>query len=169
VVIRGFSDIFEFIIDSIRSVLALFGISTDAMDIKKGASVGAAVRSASKTSVEDVISKAQVAAFSLGSASGDPAGRTASAAEEIKKKADLIYEFLKGLPKDIANALAMVLGRFGDAAVEAGDIIGDTFRGIRDTAKGAVGIEGPAFEWRGGVARAFAGDGPGVVGGAGAP
>jgi hypothetical protein len=109
VVLKGFTDIFKWIAEKIKEVLALFGISTGDVEVKKGASVGAAVRSASETSVEAVLSKARTSAYSLGTASMDPAAKTASAAEAIKARADAIYELIKGLPRDFAN---IIMGLF---------------------------------------------------------
>lgn len=171
VVMRGIKDLFDWISNAIREVLAFAGIDIAEPDIKKGASVGAAVRTAQHSSVDSVIQAAQKASFSLGTASKDPAGRTASAAEAIKAKADEIYNLIKNLPRDLAEAIGKWLGDsvFGERADKVAGGIADAFDTVvgGTRARDTITPFGPR-DWAAEVAamRAKHPDGGGTVGAA---
>jgi CBS domain-containing protein len=68
--VDGIMTVFDWIGRAVRYLLDLIGIELGDSPLKRGASVGAAVRQAGHGSVESVIQKAQASAFSLGAASG---------------------------------------------------------------------------------------------------
>ena len=107
---RILNDVVRFIGRQIRELLALIGINLPEFGGKPGASVGAAVRQAGHTSVEDVVKQAQRASFSLGTAANDPMGQMANMAKEIKARADEIYKFLQDLPDLIGAYIAELPG-----------------------------------------------------------
>lgn len=87
IVAEGIRTVFEWIGRAVKWLLSLVGIELNNPEIKKGASVGAAVRQASFGSVEDLIKKAQASALQLGSASAvNYAEKTASNTAQMELK-----------------------------------------------------------------------------------
>ena len=178
---RVVGDLLATVVRWVREALAFVGIDLPegGPGRREGDSVGAAVRSASTTDVESVLKKARENAFSLGTASADPARRTASAAEELKKKADQIYERLGEILTDLPDKLARaILGdTITDAVEGAFDAIGDAKNAALDAGRGALTAVGLRDEDKPGGAfddivkradefrRRVRGEGPGVVGG----
>jgi phage-related protein len=86
-VAEGIRTVFEWIGRAVKWLLSLVGIELNNPEIKKGASVGAAVRQASFGSVEDLIKKAQASALQLGAASGvNYAEKTATSTAKMEVK-----------------------------------------------------------------------------------
>jgi hypothetical protein len=108
-------DMVETLMRWVRELLAFVGVELPegGPGIEKGASVGKATRQAEITSVESVIAAAQKSAFSIGTgAGGDPAVRTASAAESLKAEAAAIRtqmneigRYVLELPRKLAEAI----------------------------------------------------------------
>lgn len=96
-IMEGIRDVFNWIGDKVKWLLSLVGVELSSPDIKRGASAGAATRSASIGSVADLVSKAQTSAFSLGNASSSVPEWTKSTATNTFKMSQTLTDILATL------------------------------------------------------------------------
>lgn len=162
-VAEGIKTIFDWLGRAIRFLLDLIGIELGDSPLKRGASTGAAVRQASIGSVEGLIQKAQVSAFSLGTAAGpNYAAETANNTREIWVRIGSLAEAVQAGFDWVKNHIS---GPAGDVA----DAIRDGFDAIVDDVAGRAGVPPTPREvmpFFGDVARGIrlrAGDGSGAV------
>jgi phage-related protein len=126
----------KWIVNGIRKFFELIGLELpNAEGTKPGSSEGAAAKSTNIGSVDSVLQSAQKSAYSLGTASANPATKTASLLEQIKSA---IENFIKELPEMLLNALrSNVPG--GETAAKFAD-------NIYDNATGKNGIAGTGID-----------------------
>lgn len=180
-IVEGIRTIFDWWIRLVKDALSFIGIEIGDSAIKKGASVGAAVRSASTGDVEGVLRKARESALSLGAASGPNYAemtannteqlliRAGSIADKIGRIIDIISKPVEAID-DAVDALTEMVEGVVDRA--AGKDMGGTVRGAVAGAMAPFTLTDLAMRTAGfgplGGERAR-GDGPGTVkGGAGA-
>lgn len=152
-VAEGIKAVFEWLGRGIRFLLDLIGIEIGDSPLKKGASTGAAARSAQIGSVQDAISKAMVSALSLGLASGPnyaamTAENTAQMIVRMNSLVDKVAKILDWLSKPfkaVDDAAGDIKSWFGDKiddlagrGTELGPFLGRVRRAV-----GRGALDGP--------------------------
>jgi phage-related protein len=168
---QAMKEVFEWVGNAIKELLGFVGLTIPKFkEIDKNASVGAATRGASISSVDDVIKRALTSAYSTGigpkkDPALDAALKTVSIAESLKTQADIILKNLKNLPKkfwaELDPELKTAITNFIEVVKKLAPIAGALPAMIReatDDIGGRVGIPPGALPHApAGAAKAFEG------------